>query len=94
MVCRHSSLLTCTLLELLAENKNHVDTYDATYGVAGKQVGDLLMYGLPSNLLRTNLYSRGDINPRQLTIVPTQIKDIPFVNAYTNFMGQIKGNTN
>ena len=74
-------------------NKNHVDLYDATYGAAGKQMGDLLMYGLPSDLLHANLYSRGDINPRSLTIVPTAIKDIPFVSGFTNLLGSIKDAT-
>jgi len=71
-------------------NKNNVDLYDATYGAAGKQMGDLLMYGLPSDLLRTNLYSRGDINPRSLTIVPTAIKDVPFVSGFTNVVTNLK----
>lgn len=71
-------------------NKNHVDLYDATYGAAGKQMGDLLMYGLPSDLLRTNLYSRGDINPRSITIVPTSVKDIPFVSGFSNMIGNFK----
>jgi hypothetical protein len=71
-------------------NKNHTDLYDATYGAAGKQMGDLLMYGLPSDLLRTNLYSRGDVNPRSLTIIPTQIKDIPFVSGFTKLIGSVK----
>jgi hypothetical protein len=71
-------------------NTNHVDLYDATYGAAGKQMGDLIMYGLPSDLLRTNLYSRGDINPRSLTVVPTAIKDVPFVSGFTNVLGGIK----
>jgi hypothetical protein len=71
-------------------NKNHTDLYDATYGIAGKQVGDLLMYGLPSNILQSNLYSRGDINPRQVTIIPTSIPDLPFVGAFGKFLGTLK----
>jgi hypothetical protein len=71
-------------------NQNHVDLYDATYGVAGRQMGDLLMYGLPSNLLQANLYSRGDINPRQLTVIPTTLPDIPFIGAFGKFLGNVK----
>jgi hypothetical protein len=67
-----------------------VDLYDATYGVAGKQMGDLLMYGLPSDILRTNLYSRGDVNPRSVTVIPTAIKDIPFVSGFTKLLGSVK----
>lgn len=74
----------------LSGNKNHVDLYDATYGVAGKQMGDLIMYGLPSDLLRTNLYSRGDINPRSVTVIPTKIADIPFVSGFSKMLGSLK----
>lgn len=74
----------------LSGNKNNVDLYDATYGAAGKQMGDLLMYGIPSDLLRTNLYSRGDINPRSVTIIPTAVKDVPFVSGITNVVGNLK----
>lgn len=62
-------------------NPKHTDAYSATYGIAGKSVGDLLLYGLPSNMLRANLYTRGDINPRQVTVIPVNPVDIPFVNA-------------
>jgi len=71
-------------------NTKHVDLYDSTYGIVGKQMGDLLMYGLPSNLLQANLYSRGDINPRQVTILPTSIPEIPFVGAFGKFLGSVK----
>lgn len=74
----------------LSGNKNHTDLYDATYGIAGKTAGDFLMYGIPSNIIQTNLYSRGDINPRSLTIVPNTFADVPIVSAYGKFFGSIK----
>lgn len=74
----------------LSGNQKHVDLYDSTYGVAGRQMGDLLMYGLPSNLLSANLYSRGDINPRQLTIIPTSLPDVPFINAFGKLLVSVK----
>lgn len=74
----------------MSGNRNHVDLYDTTYGAAGKQVGDLLMYGLPSNIFSTNLYSRGDINPRSVTVIPTAIKDIPFVSAFSSMLSNMK----
>jgi len=74
----------------MSGNQKHVDLYDATYGVAGKQAGDWLMYGLPSNLLQANLYSRGDINPRQVTVVPATLADVPIVGAFGKFFGSIK----
>lgn len=73
----------------LSGNKNHTDLYDATYGIAGKTAGDFLMYGIPSSIIQTNLYSRGDINPRSLTIIPNRIQDIPIVSAYTKLFSSI-----
>lgn len=71
-------------------NPNHTDAYTATYGAVGKNVGDLLLYGLPSNLLHANLYTRGDINPRQVTVIPVNPADIPFVNAAGKFYDNVK----
>lgn len=73
--------LNTHIVGTMSGNPNHTDLYSSTYGIAGKSVGDLLLYGLPSNMLRMNLYSRGDINPRQVSIVPVNPVDIPFVNA-------------
>jgi hypothetical protein len=71
-------------------NKNHTDAYSALYGAAGKTAGDWLMYGIPSNLLQTNLYSRGDINPRTLTVVPVAPQDVIAVSAFTKFASNLK----
>jgi uncharacterized protein YukE len=77
----------------MSGNPKHIDAYDALYGGAGKQMGDLLMYGLPSNLLSVNLYSRGDINPRQVTILPTSLPDVPFVGALGKLFVSVKDTT-
>lgn len=71
-------------------NKNHVDLYDITYGAAGKQAGDLYMYGMASNLLRANIYSRGDLNPRHVTLIPTSVQEVPFVGAFGKLLGSMK----
>lgn len=81
--------LNTHIVGTLSGNKDHTDLYSSTYGAAGKSVGDLLLYGLPSNLLRANLYSRGDINPRQITIIPVNPVDIPFVNATMKFYDNV-----
>jgi hypothetical protein len=73
----------------LSGNTNHTDLYDATYGIAGKTAGDFLMYGIPSSIIQTNIYSRGDINPRQLTIIPTNFSDVPIVNAYSKLFSNV-----
>ena len=77
-------------------NTQHKDLYYASYSVFGKQLGDWLMYGAGSNALqlidsqaRVNLYSRGDINPRQITVLPTSIEDIPVVSASVRFVKNI-----
>ena len=75
-------------------NTNHTDAYSVVYGAAGKEAGDWLMYGVASNFLlhpdaKMNLYTRGDINPRHVTVVPTNPADVPIVNAFTKVMGNI-----
>lgn len=77
-------------------NSNHTDMFDAVYGVAGKQGGDWLMYGMASNMLglidpdlKINLYTRGDINPRHLTIVPTDPSQVPIVQASARFVNNL-----
>lgn len=75
-------------------NLEHKDAYSATYGTVGKQAGDWLMYGLASNLLlhpdlKVNLYTRGDINPRHLTIIPTSPADVPIIGATSKVFGNI-----
>lgn len=71
-----------------AGNTDHTDLYRATYNAAGKDAGDWLMYGLGSNWmsvfspdLKNNLYSRGDINPRNISVVPANPLDYPIVQA-------------
>lgn len=62
-------------------NQQHKDMYDATYGILGDTFGKLAMYGIPSNLLQANLYTRGDINPRHPSIIPVNPLDIPAIAA-------------
>lgn len=74
----------------LSGNKEHRDAYDAAYGIAGKTAGNFVLYGIPSNILQTNIYSRGDINPRQLTILPTSLQEIPLVQGWGKFLANMK----
>lgn len=73
----------------LSGNTEHRDLYDLTYGVVGRTAGDFLLYGIPSNLLDTNIYSRGDVNPRHLTILPTSLQETPIVAGWGKFFGNI-----
>lgn len=82
--------LNTHIIGTMSGNQKHVDGYSAAYGILGSQLGDLLLYGMPSNLLRANMYTRGDINPRQLTIIPTNPVDIPFINVTLEVYKDIK----
>ena len=73
----------------MSGNTEHRDLYDYTYGVAGRAAGDFLLYGLPSKLLDTNIYSRGDVNPRHLTILPTTLQETPIVAGWGKFFGSM-----
>lgn len=77
-------------------NVNHNDIYKATYNAVPKEAADWAMYGALSNVfglfdpgLKMNLYTRGDINPRHLSIIPTSFEDIPIVSASARFVGNL-----
>ena len=74
-------------------NPMHRDLYDATYGTLGKEAGDFLMYGGLSNLLRVNLYQRGHMNPRNISVIPTSLSDVPIVQSWGKFFGALKDTT-
>lgn len=85
------------IVGMAAGNTTNQDLYSATYDVAGKTAGDWLLYGAGSNMLgllhpdlKTNLYSRGDINPRQITVVPTNLADLPIAGAAAGVYNAIK----
>lgn len=76
-------------------NTTHTDAYKSVYNAAGKEAGDWIMYGAASNMLidpdlKINLYSRGDINPRQITVVPSNMADIPIVASWAKLAGSVK----
>jgi len=74
----------------LSGNKEQKDAYDSIYGAVGRTAGDWMLYGIPSNILQANLYSRGDINPRQITVLPTTMQEIPVVAGWGKFLGSMK----
>ena len=78
-------------------NSQHADIYQAIFSGAGKEAGEWLAYGAMSNMLgifdpslKTNLYTRGDVNPRSLTLVPTDPAKVPIIQATAKFFGNIK----
>lgn len=60
-----------------AGNTSHQDIYTKTYGTVGKDVGEWLIYGMPSALSGMAVYTRGDINPRHATILPLDPTQLP-----------------
>ncbi len=69
-----------------ANNPEHKDFYSQVPQLFDKKLGDWLLYGSVSQVLQTGLYSRGDINPRQITILPTNPLDFPAVGAGIRFV--------
>jgi len=78
------------LVSKMGGNEERKDMYDASYGILGQGAGDFFLYGLPSNFLGAGIYSRGDINPRQISILPLNPADYPFVQGYAKFFGAMK----
>lgn len=78
-------------------NTSHRDMYDSVIGAVGKDAGEWLLYGVGSNALgiispdlKFNLYTRGDINPRQVTLLPVNPANVPFVQAATKVWGSLQ----
>ena len=76
-------------------NTQHRDAYTSVNNIAGKTAGDWVMYGVASNMLidpdlKINLYSRGDINPRQVSIVPTNIAEVPVAASWARLFTSVK----
>jgi hypothetical protein len=72
-----------------ANNPAHKDFYSTIPNLVDKKLGDYLLYGVTSNWLQTGLYSRGDINPRQITVLPVNPLDYPAIAGGIKFMGSV-----
>lgn len=75
-----------------AGNPSHNDIYSGVASVLGGgkgSLGDYMMYGVTSNWLDANLFNRGDISPRQLTVLPINPMDWPSIKGGVNIVGNI-----
>jgi hypothetical protein len=72
-----------------ATNPLHKDAYSAIPNLLDKTLGDYLLYGVTSNILGAGLYTRGDINPRQLTLLPVNPLQFPAIAGGIRFMGSL-----
>lgn len=80
---------------MVANNPNHQDAYSVLPGI-NKELGDWMLYGTASAFpIFTDhmpaLYSRGDINPRHISIVPINPADIPAVQASLKLVDAVIG---
>lgn len=83
------------LIGTASGNTAHKDVYSQLPG-ASKEFGDWMLYGTASAFplfgeKSPSLYSRGDINPRHISILPINPLDIPAVSASIKLVGSITG---
>jgi hypothetical protein len=76
-------------------NDGHKDVYSLATQTFGKELGDWMMYGSVSALplfgdKMPALYTRGDINPRHISILPVTPADIPAVSVTLRFAQNLK----
>lgn len=79
----------------LANNPQHNDAYNILPKF-NKELGDWALYGSASAFplfgeQAPALYTRGDINPRHITILPTSFADIPIVSAANKAYDTVAG---
>lgn len=77
-------------------NPDHRDIYTGAVQAFGKEAGDWLMYGTASAMPLFSeqapaLWSRGDLNPRQLSVVPVNPMDVPAVQASIKAVAAVMG---
>jgi hypothetical protein len=77
-------------------NEKHKDAYSYAVQAVGKDFGDWMMYGTASAFPLFSeqapaLYTRGDLNPRSVFVVPTSPLDVPAVSASLKVIGAVLG---
>ena len=77
-----------------AGNPQHKDVYSTLPNLIGETMGRYLLYGGLSNVLQSGLYNRGDINPRQLSIIPINPVDYPAISGGIRFIGNMMDTAN
>lgn len=77
-------------------NEGHTDAYSFAVRAAGPDIANWALYGTASAFpIFTDkmpaLYTRGDINPRHVTVIPTSFDQIPAVDAGSRVVGSLLG---
>lgn len=75
-------------------NPSHKDAYSTVPQLASKSLGDWMMYGTASAFplfgsKSPALYTRGDINPRHISIIPVSPLDVPAVDGSIRFVSNL-----
>lgn len=76
------------------------DFYTGINDAVGTDVAEWIMYGAGSNFPRVltgdgiDLFSRGNLNPRSMTIVPTSLEDVVAVSMSTKALNAVGGFVN
>jgi hypothetical protein len=77
-------------------NSGHKDAYTFATQAAGKEIGDWMMYGTVSAFPLWSdkapaLWTRGDLNPRSMFIVPVPPMEVPAVQASLKLVNSVLG---
>ena len=77
-------------------NPGHYDLYTAAVQAFGKEAGDWLMYGSASAFplfgeQAPALWSRGDLNPRSITMIPVNPADVPAFQGSMKAIAAVMG---
>lgn len=77
-------------------NEKHNDLYSYAVKAMGKDMGDWMMYGTASAMPLFSdkapaLWTRGDLNPRYVTMVPTDFASVPAVQASMKVIAAVTG---
>ena len=65
------------------------DIYSGVRNLLGESAGNSLVYGNLSTMLGSNLWSRGNTNPRNITVLPATPADLAQVTYYGRAMGAV-----
>ena len=73
---------------IAGRTKGHADLYTAAATALGSDINsrdafDYVMYGAASALLQGGFYTRGSMQPRSITLIPTSFQDVPTISMFS-----------
>ena len=90
------SAINTNIVGSFAGNTDHKDIYSVMHKAVDKDTADWLMFGALSNVsglvnndAKINMYVRGDVNPRNISIVPISPLDYPATQITAKFFGNL-----